>query len=246
VTSQEGAGAPANEPAREGMLVWRYGVELRADPQLQRDSGWSRANLRKHGLRPATLIDVGVGHGTPELYAAFPEAHHVLLEPLQEFEGSLRSHIRERGGEYMLAAVGSENGEVEIRVDKEIPWMSSVIESVGREQSFDVRRVPMRTLDSLMDERGWNAPFGLKIDTEGFEEEVVAGAERLLEQTQFVIAEVSVMRRYAEGGRLAEFVEAMARRGFILYDILDAQKPDPAGPIYFMDVLFRREDELPY
>ncbi len=47
--------------------------------------GWTAAFLARLGPA-ATIIDIGVWKGTPELYAAFPEAYHVLIEPMKEYE----------------------------------------------------------------------------------------------------------------------------------------------------------------
>jgi hypothetical protein len=102
--------------------------------------------------------------------------------------------------------------------------------------------VPMRTLDSLLDERGWTGPFGVKVDAEGFERHVIEGASRLLEETQFVIAELSVMRRYEDSYSFADFVRLMDDRGFAMHDILDAQKIGPSHAIMFIDVLFWRNE----
>jgi hypothetical protein len=49
------------------------------------------AQYRSLGLSPATVIDVGVGPGTPELYAAFPGVRLVLVEPLEERRGNRRA-----------------------------------------------------------------------------------------------------------------------------------------------------------
>jgi len=181
-----------------------------------------------------------VAYGTPHLYRAFPDAYRVLLEPLAECEEAL-TRLTQANGEYHLVAIGREDGELEIRVDREVLWMSSALELTSRPQSYELRTVPLRALDSLLIERDWTPPYGLKVDVEGFEDQVVLGGKRLLEQTQFVIAEISVVRRYASGGIFADFIRLMAEHGFALCDILDAQKLDPAEPIYFMDALFRRE-----
>jgi Methyltransferase FkbM domain len=73
-----------------------------------------------------------------------------------------------------------------------------------------------------MDQRGWTPPFGLKIDVEGFERQVVEGAARFLEQTQFVIAEVSVSPRFEGGASSAEFIALLRSHGFEVLDVLHA------------------------
>ncbi len=64
----------------------RLGVEVRRTGRGPRRSlAEVLAHARARGLRPGTLIDVGVAHGTPELYAAFPDARLLLVEPLADY-----------------------------------------------------------------------------------------------------------------------------------------------------------------
>jgi hypothetical protein len=91
----------------------------------------------------------------------------------------------------------------------------------------------MRKLDSLLAEREWQGPFGLKIDVEGFEDRVIAGAESLLASTQFVVAEVSLTPRF-EGALLSgEFIGLMRQHGFAVADIINALGT-------YADLLFER------
>src|SRR5690349_20367910 len=73
----------------------------RSAPAVPGD-GWRAEPFRRHGYAPATVIDVGVAAGTPVLYEAFPDAYHVLVEPLAEFEPALQALVARNGGEYVL------------------------------------------------------------------------------------------------------------------------------------------------
>lgn len=230
-----------------GFLQWRYGFRLRGtDPAWHRTSGWNPKNLRKTGLAPATLVDVGVARGTPGLYEAFPDAYLALVDPLREFEGDMRSVVAERPGEFHLTAVGAEEGSATIHVDPERPFASSLADPARRDQApgaaerFEHREVPVTTVDALLAAHGWQPPYGLKIDAEGFEHEVVLGAAKLLEQAQFVIAETWVTKRFEGGDGLAEFVGLMRDRDFRLCDILDGQKTEVGGDVQWLDLMFRR------
>jgi FkbM family methyltransferase len=223
-------------------MIWRVG--RRADnEEYRRQTGWRPENLRKPEFSPATVIDVGVARGTPNLYDAFPEAHLVLIEPLSEFEEDLRRIARRRGGEYVLAAVGAAPGRAEILVDREMLVASSMLvqEWLPPEErdALERRDIEVTTLDVLRAERGWKAPFGLKIDVEGYEHRVIEGARELIEETQFVIAEVSITRPYADGISFAGFVALMDSHGFAVHDLLDGLKRGNGG-VEFVDVMFRR------
>jgi len=97
--------------------------------------------------------------------------------------------------------------------------MSSFLARTDRTSSgkqVEKREVAVKTLDTLMEEYGFEPPFGLKIDTEGFEDQVVRGATNFLRRTQFVIAEVSVAERFLESYTFAEFTELMDENDFFL------------------------------
>jgi FkbM family methyltransferase len=208
-------------------------------------SGWSPAHLRRFGLAPATLIDVGVGRGTPALYEAFPDARLILVEPLAEFEPDLERILAARPGRAILTAVGSAEGRRTIRVESGNRLKSSLFERtpltatgmVGEE-----REIPVTTLDQLLNENEFPAPIGLKIDTEGFELEVIEGASRLLERTLFVIAEVSVAARFEGGYTFADLVGALQQRGFAAVDLLEVSRSRRSPGARYVDVLFVRED----
>jgi FkbM family methyltransferase len=212
------------------MATWEEPIRSEPFPS------WDVSALQAWGFTPKTVIDVGAAAGTPELYQAFPSAHHVLIEPLEEFEDALATLAQELGGDYVPTAVGSAEGRAPIRVEGRL-GMSSLLDSLTGPPSIDRREIPITTLDKLLNNRNWAPPFGLKIDTEGFESEVINGAPAVLENTQFVIAELSVSRRFEDAPSCSEFIELMRSRGFEVRDIIDA-RPSPLGT--FADGLFAR------
>ena len=205
--------------------------------------GWRPEALRKPGFAPATLIDVGVGPGTAQLYQAFPSAYLVLIEPLVEFEPKLQELVAGRAGEYALTTVGASPGTVQIEVDRNSLIASSLLPNlIEPDHNREPRAVPMTTLDALYAERRWNPPFGLKVDTEGFEDQVIAGAANLLRDTQFVLAEVSVMKRFEGSYTFADFVAAMLAHGFRVCDVLHVARGRQDREAQYVDALFRRDD----
>jgi FkbM family methyltransferase len=207
------------------------------EPDRNPYAGMRPDAMRERGFEPATVIDVGAGRGTRYLYLAFPDAHHVLLEPLADFEPELRRQVAIRSGEYHLTAVGNEPGTATINVNPACLLESSINAVPGAEPV--AREVPITTLDALVAEHGWQAPFAIKIDTEGFEDRVIEGAAETLRRTQLVIAEVSVGRRFEGGYTFAEFIASMSQRGFELCDVLNVAK-DGRGDVSYMDCMFRK------
>jgi len=207
-----------------------------------RGVGWHPDNLRNIGC-PRTVVDVGVGFGTPALYKAFPDAFHVMVEPLEEFEPYIRSILKNYSGEYIKTAVGAREEELQIHIEPNLPLKSSLqcrTELTATGDLPKTRRISVTTLDTLLEKHVFEPPFGLKIDTEGFEYQVIEGASDFLRTTQFVIAEVSVSPRFEDGYTFAGFVALMDQNHLALYDILQVQKPRQSR-VLFVDAVFTNE-----
>jgi FkbM family methyltransferase len=201
--------------------------------------GWTLGEVNKARFSPRTVVDVGAGRGTPHLYEAFPEAYHFLVEPLIEYESDLRKALEPYQGEYIFTAAGASNTRAFINVEPR-PMMSSFLArtnltSTGKQ--VEKREVAVKTLDTLMEEYDLEPPFGLKIDTEGFEDQVIRGATNFLSRTEFVIAEVSLAERFADSYTFAEFTELMDENDFFLWDVLGV------SGVRFVDVAFVRRSK---
>jgi len=205
---------------------------------------WNPAYLRRLGFRPGTLVDAGVATGTNELYEAFPDAHLVLVEPVAEFAESIGKILRSRKGVYFPVALGSEPGERTLRIEPYQPLLTSFYERHALEQTGSkpvMRTVKVETLDRLVASTRCPRPFGLKIDVEGAELEVIRGAAQTLRETEFVISEVSVLPRFEGSYRMLDFVSELDVRGFEVCDILDIGRTATSHVAYF-DLVFKRKD----
>lgn len=224
-------------------LLARRGLEIRrAGKGPRRTLGEVLAHLTGLGLRPGAVIDVGVGYGTPELYVPFPAARHLLVEPLREYEPQLRPVAERIGAAVVYAAAGAEPGETTIHVHR-APTLSSIHDAGRGDAAATVARtVPVVRVDELVRERGLPGPYVLKVDVEGAELEVVAGAEGLLGQTELVLLETSLFRHLGENPELADVVAAMGERGFAPYDIYGGHLRPSDGALAQVDVAFVRED----
>src|SRR3954454_18339997 len=109
-------------------LADRSGVELRRKGSGVRRSGDELlAHVKRLGFQPATVIDVGVAYGTPELYDAFPGARFLLVDPLEEYaEGIGQITARLQDAEWVRAAAGPSPGEIRINVNR-APALSSTL-----------------------------------------------------------------------------------------------------------------------
>jgi FkbM family methyltransferase len=185
---------------------------------------------------------VGVGEGTPDLYEAFPEPFLVLVEPLSEFVASIEAILKSRKGVHLAMGAGEREELRTIHVEPRLTNRSSLYARNAIELTHDpitAREVQITTLDAVLRIHHWQPPFGLKIDAEGAEMDIIRGATEFLLNTQFVIAEVSVLDRFPGSYSFAEFIHQMRLLGFDVCDILDIGRADNSE-VSFLDLVFRR------
>jgi FkbM family methyltransferase len=141
-------------------------------------------------LKPGDLaFDIGSHVG--DRVASFRRigARAVALEPQPALARTLKILFAfDRGVTVEQAAVGRERGEIELKLNLRNPTVATAsrefIEAAegapgweGQEWTRSIR-VPMTTLDDLIARHG--EPAFVKIDVEGFEDEVLAGLSRPL------------------------------------------------------------------
>ena len=190
-----------------------------------------------------TLIDIGVGPmGTPELYSRFKSADLILIDPLKETENYVKEKLRDRRVSFFQCGVGDASGTVTINVEQEI-GRSSVLQAskINYEgPPVDRRIIKIEPLDKLLSSTDDLGEIGIKIDTEGYELKVIQGAEEVLKQTRWVLAEVRHNHESFDGVyRLHQFVNEMQSKGFILSMIITA-KP------FIADLCFEHVSKLDF
>ena len=87
-------------------------------------------------------------------------------------------------------------------------------------QNFPVTYHPMRTVDQIVQENfSDRAPDFLKLDVQGYELEVLKGAEKSLSQIQVILAEISLLDIHQNVPLLAEVIAWLNERDWVAYDI---------------------------
>ena len=118
---------------------------------------------------------------------------------MKEYDACIANHLEQIKGKQFQCAVGSSEGTTTIQVDKDILQRSSLNKRSSltvTDSTIEERNISVCTLDSILKKEKFKTPFILKIDTEGFELEVIKGAKELLKDTLYVISEVSVASRF--------------------------------------------------
>jgi len=203
--------------------------------------GGALQQLSTLGFRPRTVIDVGVASKTEELYQAFKDADILLVEPLAEFESFLRDICRSYKAQYVLAAAGENPGSAIINVHPDKFGSSLLKEFEGPGVDGVPREIPVVTIDQLCASRNLVGPYLMKVDVQGAELQVLAGATRTLQQTQVVILEVALFGTLIGGPQLSETVVRMKQYGFAVYDVFGFNYRPLDNALCQVDMVFVQE-----
>lgn len=190
-------------------------------------------HLRDHPFDPKLMFDVGAFRGdvTTLLYNTF-DRPVVMVEPLEEMAGSLRHLSRQPSITWERSAAGPVCTTSLIYIDKMLDGTSMV------PHGGMPRKVIVTTLDALAERHG--VPGLVKIDVQGFELEVLAGAKRLLGRTEVFILEVLFVPHQGLT-QFDEVIRFMADRGYVVYDFAGFARRPLDGALGQADVCFVRE-----
>lgn len=179
------------------------------------------------------VLDVGASFGTFALLTNYfnPKSQIYAFEPSKESFNLLAKNCREIENIRLVnQAVGERSSKVFFKFEKDYPEGSRVAKSF--EGAYEVSQV---SLDEFIENEKIKEVSLLKIDTEGYEMEVLKGASQTLALTDCVILEVE-----NEMKNLTELLEFMQDRNFKLVDFGALNFNYQLGQIGSLDLIFRK------
>jgi FkbM family methyltransferase len=214
-----------NHPlARRMALIDHYGINLVID--VGANAGQFGMHMRELGYR--------------QRIASF--------EPVSStYQDLVRAASHDSQWETDCIALGDFDGESEINLTRNsfsssILDMLPAIESSAPElANIGKERIVVRTLDSVIDKyRRSHDRIYLKIDTQGFEKNVIVGAEQSLRDVIGVQMEVSLVPLYKGETLLSEMVGFMTGKGYTLMSLEPGYGKPDTGQLLQCDCVFFR------
>lgn len=199
--------------------------------------------LKRYKFTAKTIFDIGVCKGTPELYKSFPDSKIVLLDPLEETKVYYENFTKQFNMDFIQCAVSSKKGQTCIKIPKNKLALTSILERTeltNPKVEIETRNIKVETLDNIIQEQKYISPYGVKIDTEGYELEVIKGMCNSMKDVEFIIAEVSIKKRFIDSYDFSEVISFLAKFDFELLDILNNPSQSPR----FFDCLFVKKDSF--
>ena len=202
-----------------GLEVHRYAPDSTPTTQLV-------SSLRKFDID--LIFDVGSNQGqfaSGIRYCGY-KGNIVSFEPLSAAYGKL---LRASDGDgrwfvYPRCALGDHNGEVEINIagnsesSSILPMLESHRSAAPESAYKGKENAPIKTLDAVAGQylKDARSPF-LKIDTQGFEWQVLDGARDTLPRIKGILVELSLVQLYGGQHLWRDVIDRLEAEGFILW-----------------------------
>src|SRR5690349_13477696 len=203
--------------------------------------------IQQAGFAPRHILDVGANRGnwTRSALRCFPDAQYTLVEP----QDHLKAHVQDlidHGYKirWMNAALSDKPGTLPFTIASH-DHSSTLALSESEARASGARQVPVQvtTLNELITPGKAPFPDMVKIDAEGFDLKVLAGASNLLGKTDIFLAEAMVCGPYENSA--LEVMQFMAGAGYRLIDITGLERSPKHGLLWLCELAFlRRESPL--
>jgi FkbM family methyltransferase len=157
-------------------------------------------------------------------------------------------------------ALGATTGEIEINIAANsysssiFPMLDSHLAAAPGSAYVQKEKVPLRRLDNVLAALHPNllkttaAPVRcvfLKLDVQGYEPHVLAGATQLLNHTLAVQLEMSLLPLYEGESLMPQMHAAMTAKGFDLWDLEPSFRDPATGRLLQLDGIFTRSSFNP-
>jgi FkbM family methyltransferase len=242
-------------------MGWKYQIGKAADDLLQQLLRWhvpgSRhfppgrvfahdvARLYRFEGRPGprSIVDVGANVGDVAVYLRrwFPHATIHAIEPIGATFRTLQERTRHdpaiRCHQLALGAA-PERREIALRVDSEL---NTLVDdpAIAHATTGARETIAIDTLDAFSAREGIDSIDLLKLDVQGFEEAVIAGAEAMLPRTRFLYAEAGFRPENRDIASFDRLFDTLYPRGFFVCGFYEPLRHDDCKLLMaFCNVLF--------
>ena len=189
----------------------------------------------QRGTNVSTWIDIGASDGSWSVLAkkSFPKAEFLLFEPLTERRPALEKLKHENNFHIVPAAAGRATGEISFAVDAGLDGSGVALPGAAA-----TRQVPVETIDDAVKRHQLPGPYGIKLDTHGYELPVLEGATATLAATSLLIVEAYNFQLTPDCLRFHELCAWMETRGFRCCDLASPMRRPSDGLFWQMDLAF--------
>ena len=202
--------------------------------------------LARLGFEPRHVIDIGANRGnwTRTALRYYPNAFFTLFEPQSDLASEMDDLLLP-GSKIKLhnLGLGATTGEMLFTIhDRDDSCSFALSAEDAATRGFPQIRVPVTTLDSIIASElsaGRPTPELLKIDAEGWDLQVLAGAPATLSEAEVVLLEAGIMNKRFENS-LQAIINRMDALGYTLFDFTDLNRTPTLKALWLVEAAFIR------
>jgi FkbM family methyltransferase len=199
--------------------------------------------LKRFGFAPKHILDIGANHGywTREAIKFFPDSSYTLIEP-QDY---LKTHIQDlldqgRKIKWINAGASDHSGSMLFTIShRDDSSTFALTEEQAQAAGLQQTVVAVKTVNEIVASASDGLPEMAKIDAEGLDLKVLAGASDLLGKTDIFLVEVAVCEKVYQNSA-AEVIKFMAGAGYRLVEITHLNRSPKHGVLWLCEFAFLR------
>ncbi len=205
-----------------------------------------------HSKKIATVFDVGanVGQFAEEARHELPDAQIYSFEPVKEtYDVLVENFAGDKKFRAFNVGLGSKKENKEIKISAYSLSSSFLPQSKTLETVFPhtkeigAETVSVELLDNIWREVGEpHEGVLVKMDTQGFEAEVISGGTACLSAAQAVLVETSFVEIYSGQPLFDDIYQLLKNLGFSYHGSLRAKRHPETGEVMFEDSIFMRDE----
>jgi len=230
-------------------MLHRVGFELRRFSVEQSENARFISMLRTHNVN--LIFDVGANAGQfgVLLREIGFDGKIISFEPLSDARENLLN-ISKNDPLWQIAlqtAIGEENGEIEIQIagnsqsSSVLDMLDTHVRAAPDSKYIGKEKVALRKLDSIApDYMDSNSIAFIKIDTQGYETQVMNGAKKLMSQIVGLQVEISLVPLYKGQCLFDEMLKKLKNDGFELWSISSVFSDPNTAQLLQVDATFFR------
>lgn len=200
-----------------------------------------------------TVLDIGANTGqfTKTISTLLPNAKIYSFEPLPEcFEQIQRLANKNPQIKALNLGIGNQSGVIcfersSVSVSSSFLKMSDIhkeaFPSTKNNNTIDVK---IAKLDDVIKDLDITESLLIKIDVQGYENEVLKGGEKTIKKAKLIIVETSFVTLYESQPLFDEIYSMFKNWGFLYVGMLDQLSDPNTGMILQGDSIFVRQSEL--
>jgi FkbM family methyltransferase len=200
------------------------------------------SNLKRNGFVPNAIIDAGAyeGRWTEQVKTIYPSSPVLMIEANPDKESCLCAVQKKLG-----PTLSFERTLLGATARQGVTFYSMETGSSVMPEATSVPRMPitldMQTLDDVTSRAAVVGPLLVKLDVQGYELEVLRGAERTLQHTEVIVLELSLLEYNRGAPLVAEVLAEVGAMGYAIYDICGQHRKRSSRVLVQMDAIFVRE-----